>query len=441
MFLTNKYNVIFNMSLINNSKSYSFNVDREKDGVRIDKFLIEAMHNLNSNINSEDKISVKFSNITRADIKNHILNDSVKVKRGISLGKNYSEKDSTNDNKKDILVTKASFILKVGDIVCINLIDQRKEIDDLNLIDDKKIETLEKRDRRYITELDSSLVDPDIDNIKIKYQDEDILIISKPQNLTVHEGSSLSKEINLVNILIANNIPLSTICFDRQGIVHRLDKDTGGLMILAKNNKVHTALQEMIKNKKIERKYLALLYGRILPMQGTIYTGITRSSKNYAKMICLDSKYINYINGKDNNKQLVSRNNIQITKSLSKARIRDALSEYKTLELLKYNLSLVEFTLHTGRTHQIRAQCHYINNNIVGDKLYFNNKNDLKYAKQLSEQEKIKIYDIKESIKNLNRQALHSYYLSFYHPLNGELIEIKDEIPQDINSIINSLKE
>ena len=181
--------------------------------------------------------------------------------------------------------------------------------------------------------------------LKIVYEDRDILIIDKPANIAMHPGAG-NYDKTLVNALVnycSGN--LSNIGDElRPGIVHRIDKDTSGLVVVAKNNKTHENLSKQFNEHSIKRVYQLLVWGKLRPQNGKISTLITRSSKN---------------------RQLME---VGIFKG------KKAITNYRTLEVFENNktptLSLVECRLETGRTHQIRVHMSYQGNNILGDKKY-----------------------------------------------------------------------
>ena len=198
--------------------------------------------------------------------------------------------------------------------------------------------------------------------LNIVYEDDYIIIINKPRNMVVHPAAG-NEEHTLVNALL-NHCKLSMVNSERPGIVHRLDKDTTGLIICAKDDETHLKLVEMFSNREINKKYLAICNGSFSKENGFIDKPIGRDEKDRKKM------------------------------SVKSKSGKEALTEYNILTSnLKY--SLVDVTLHTGRTHQIRVHFSSLNHPIVGDETY-GNKN-----------EKIKA----------NGQMLHSYYLEFLHPI------------------------
>ena len=237
---------------------------------------------------------------------------------------------------------------------------------------------------------DTKLQAKDI-KIDIVFENENLIVINKQAGLSVHPGAG-NRENTLVNGLLKlvenGRITLSNERGDeRLGIVHRLDKDTSGLMIVAKNNKSHRLLAELIKNHAIDRRYLALCHGVPVPPVGCVQNHICRDKKNIERMkICHEN---------DDGAKL-------------------AITHYKVLKVVgggKY--SLVECRLETGRTHQIRLHMQSIKRPLVGEQIYTNS--NLKKA---------------DAMLGFTRQMLHSYHLKFNDPISGELVEIERRNPE-----------
>ena len=190
----------------------------------------------------------------------------------------------------------------------------------------------------------------------------------------------------------------------RPGIVHRIDKDTSGLVVIAKNNITHENLSKQFNEHSIDRVYQALIWGKLRPQNGKIETLITRSSKN---------------------RQLME---VGISKG------KKAITNYKTLEVFENEktptFSFVECKLETGRTHQIRVHMSYKGNNILGDKKY---KKKFKKFKNIDS-------DLEKSILNLDRQFLHAKAIGFIHPITGEKLEFTSNLPQDLDKIVKKLR-
>lgn len=223
--------------------------------------------------------------------------------------------------------------------------------------------------------------------LDIIYQDKDIAIINKPQGMTVHAGNGTHGS-TLVNALLYHLDSLSGINgVIRPGIVHRIDKDTSGLLVVAKNDAAHLSLSEQIKNKTCHRIYLALLEGTVKQNDGIIDTFIGRSDKNRTMMAVKDSG-------------------------------RRAVTHFKVLKRYK-EFTLAEFKLETGRTHQIRVHCKYIGHPIVGDPVYGYKKNKF----------------------GLNGQLLHAIRLQFVHPTTGKVMTFEAPLPDYFKKVLKSLKK
>lgn len=240
--------------------------------------------------------------------------------------------------------------------------------------------------------------------LDIKFEDNDILIINKPKGMVVHPGAG-NKDKTLVNILIEKyGEKLSNIGGAiRPGIVHRLDKDTSGLLVVAKNNLSHSSLSKQFSEHTIKRKYIALIWGILRPLKGTIKTFITRSKRNRQMMTADDIK------GKK------------------------AITNYNTLKVYQREdipkISLIEFELKTGRTHQIRVHMNYKGTSLIGDKKY--KKKERKFKKINKDLEKL--------LKTLNGQALHASVLGFVHPRNQKKLDFQVKIPTKLSKILNLL--
>lgn len=222
--------------------------------------------------------------------------------------------------------------------------------------------------------------------LDIIYQDEDIAIIDKPQGMIVHPASG-NYSNTLVNSLLFNFKTLSDLAGQiRPGIVHRLDKDTSGLMIIAKNNFSHKILSKNFKNRTIKREYIALVKGILKENYGVIDEPIGRDPKDRRRMAVV------YKNSKP------------------------AVTYYEILERFE-EYTLVRARLETGRTHQIRVHLSYIKHPIVGDLIYSDNN---KF--------------------NLSKQLLHSIKIGFNHPRSCKYMEFSTEIPERFIDIIEKLK-
>jgi len=235
-------------------------------------------------------------------------------------------------------------------------------------------------------------------DFEIIFEDEDLLVINKPAGLTVHPGSG-NVDNTLVNALLFTHAgKLSSINGEmRPGIVHRLDKDTSGLMLVAKNDFTHQILTEDLKNRDINRSYLAFVYGAASPSRGRIEKNIVRSRVNRLKM--------------------------KISKNLG----RFAATNYETKKVfLDGYISLVECKLDTGRTHQIRVHMESIKHSLIGDQLYNSCKKNASPAIKK---------EVKNFVENFPRQALHSYKIGFLHPRSKQEMSFEIGLPQDLREL------
>ena len=223
--------------------------------------------------------------------------------------------------------------------------------------------------------------------IDILYEDQDVIVVNKARGMVVHPAAG-NYTGTLVNALLYHCKNLSGINgVIRPGIVHRLDKDTSGVMIVAKNDIAHTSLSEQIQTKSAKRSYLVVVRGNVKQDNGRIETLIGRDSKDRKRM------------------SVVSKNG------------REAITEYEVLERFG-RFTLLQCRLLTGRTHQIRVHLEYLGYPVVGDPKYSPQK--IPFA--------------------INGQALHSYELTFKHPRTGEEMSFTAPIPKDMNKIITRLR-
>ncbi|NLK08293.1 MAG: RluA family pseudouridine synthase [Firmicutes bacterium] len=230
-------------------------------------------------------------------------------------------------------------------------------------------------------------VEPEDILLDVVYEDADIIVVNKPAGMVVHPAFG-NPGGTLVNALKAHTSDLSDIGgAHRPGIIHRLDKDTSGVMVTAKNNYAHMAIAQQIKERQAERWYLALVFGNIVRNEGTVDAPIARHPVNRKKMAVCEGG-------------------------------RNARTHYYVRERFG-DYTLVECRLETGRTHQIRVHLSYIRHPLVGDLVYGPKRNKL----------------------NLKRQALHAYRLGLYHPRQQKFVEFEAPLPQDINNALKMLEK
>ncbi len=300
-------------------------------------------------------ISFKELSLSRSKIKKLILSNNLRINK--------------------LIVNDPSYILKLGDNIefCIQT---------------EKVQSL----KPYEYKLD------------IVFEDDDIIIINKSSGISMHPGAG-NFDNTIVNALINYKKKLSSPEQNlRPGIVHRIDKNTSGLVVIAKNNQAHEHLSNQFSKHTISRVYQLLVWGKTRPSKGKIQTLITRSSKN---------------------RQLME---------VSNKKGKKAITNYKTLEIFENEntptLSLLECQLETGRTHQIRVHMNYLGNSIVGDD---------KYKKKYK---KIKNIDrsLADNLTNLKRQFLHAKTIGFIHPKKNKEMRFNSILPQDLEIILKMLR-
>lgn len=242
--------------------------------------------------------------------------------------------------------------------------------------------------------------------LDIVYEDDDLLVVNKPADLVVHPAHG-NWSGTLVNGLLYYADELSEPEEDtiRPGIVHRLDKDTSGLLVVAKNDHTHSVLSQYFQTHDIERTYWAIVWGTPEPEEGTIEGAIGRSSKNRKKMAVVEED-----------------------------RGKHAISHYKILEYFDY-LSLVEVKLETGRTHQIRVHFADIDHPVFGDRTY--GGNSVRYGSNTGSRKQM----FKNLFEKMPRQCLHAKTLGFEHPSTGEMMEFNSELPADFAHVLNMLRQ
>ena len=308
------------------------------------------------NIRLDKFLTSKLKGLTRSQIKRIIVSKAIKIDNNIII---MASEKIKNGNRIDVLI------------------QEKKE----KYIKPKKID------------------------LDIVHEDKDLIIINKPSGLTVHPGAG-NFENTLVNALVykyKNN--LSNMNDElRPGIVHRIDKDTTGLLVVAKNNLSHSKLGLQFSNHTIKRKYQCLAWGVVRPLNGRIETLISRNKKNRQLMTVSD------INGKK------------------------AITNYKTIKVFNIKdvpkISLIECELETGRTHQIRVHMKYKGSSLLGDNQY--GKKNMRF-KKINE-------DFFKKLSVLNGQALHAKSLGFIHPSKNKWVNFESELPSDFNKLLNLLK-
>ena len=242
--------------------------------------------------------------------------------------------------------------------------------------------------------------------LDILYDDDDIIIINKSPGVVVHPGAGNYDKTIVNGLLFKYKNKLSSIGGKlRPGIVHRIDKNTSGVIVVAKNDNAHINLSKQFSNHTIKRIYEALVWGSLKPQSGKISERISRNVKN---------------------RQLMA---------VRKGKGKIAITNYKTIEIFQNSnlpkISLIECRLKTGRTHQIRVHMNFKGNSILGDKSYGKAKKKFKKIET----------NVEKKINNFNRQALHAKSLGFIHPKTGKEIFFMAERPKDFDALIKSLKK
>jgi 23S rRNA pseudouridine1911/1915/1917 synthase len=264
--------------------------------------------------------------------------------------------------------TKAGYLLKPEDVVCLRV------------------------PAREASQLSAENIPLDV-----VYEDEDLVVVDKPAGLVVHTGAGI-KSGTLVNALLFHFRQLSRLDADRPGIVHRLDKLTSGLVLVAKNEPTHRNLVDQFKARKVKKEYVALVYGALKNEAGTIDLAIGRDPMDRTKM------------------------------SPRARRPRTALTHYQVLERLA-GFTLLRVRPHTGRTHQIRVHLSSIGHPIVGDDVYGS-----KAFKSLPNQKK------RQAVAQLGRYFLHATALAFTHPRTGLALSLQSPLPPELENLLALLR-
>jgi len=231
--------------------------------------------------------------------------------------------------------------------------------------------------------------------LNIVYEDEDIIVVNKQFGLVTHPGAG-NWSGTLANALLYYDPALSTL--DRAGIVHRLDKNTSGLMVVARNEKSQKYLVEQLQNHSVDREYSAIVYGHMIA-GGTVDEPIGRDPKDRIKQAVLMSG-------------------------------KEATTHYRAIDRFKSHTH-VKALLETGRTHQIRVHLSHVGHSLIGDPVYGGR---VRFPKKASE-------ELKDALVNFTRQALHSKKLTLIHPISGELMSWKAPLPDDMLRLLEVLKK
>ena len=317
---------------------------------------------------------------------------------------NFIVQENEKNLRVDVLINKKKELISRTRIKNLILKEKLKINDKVVKNPSKKVNTGDKLILQIPEPKATSLI-PYNFKLEIIYEDENLLIINKPAGIIMHPGAG-NYDKTIVNALIHYNKKFLSNIGDelRPGIVHRIDKNTSGLVVIAKNNETHENLSKQFSDHTIIRTYQLLIWGKLKPSSGKINTYITRSSKN---------------------RQLME---------VSRSKGKRAITNYKTLEIFENDrtptLSLIECKLETGRTHQIRVHMTYMGNSIVGDDKY---KKKYKKIKNVN----LKLENL---ILKLDRQFLHAKTLGFIHPKTKRKMIFSSILPQELNKILKTLR-
>lgn len=248
--------------------------------------------------------------------------------------------------------------------------------------------------------------------LEILYEDEHLMVINKPRGMVVHPAPG-SPDGTLVNAVLAHcSDELSRIGGeDRPGIVHRLDKDTSGLIVVAKTDAAHRSLAQQVQTRTAERRYLAVVWGQPRFQKALVDAPIGRHPTDRKRMAVL-------------------------TSGPAAQKAREAVTELEVRERLAF-CALLEARLHTGRTHQIRVHCAHIGHPVVGDPVYG--------GARRAPNEALRSHNARqrwsELLADLGGQALHAYQLALSHPITGERLVFEAQPPPDMTALIGFLRE
>ena len=317
---------------------------------------------------------------------------------------NFIVKETENNLRVDVLINKREELISRTRIKNLILKEKLKLNNEIITSPSKKVLTGDELSLQ-IPEPEEASLKPYNFKLEIIHEDDDLLVINKPAGIIMHPGAG-NYDKTLVNALVNyNKNSLSNIGDElRPGIVHRIDKNTSGLVVIAKNNETHENLSKQFNDHSITRIYQLLIWGKLRPSSGRIDTYITRSSKN---------------------RQLME---------VSRSKGKRAITNYKTIEIFENDktptLSLVECKLETGRTHQIRVHMTYMGNSIVGDN---------KYKKKYKKLKNVEV-GLDSLLSKLDRQFLHAKTLGFVHPKTTEEMIFSSVLPKELNNILKMLK-
>ncbi len=317
---------------------------------------------------------------------------------------NLTVDKTENELRVDIFIKKREDIISRTRIKNL-ILDNKLRINNKLINDPSKKIYYNDEVRLVIPEPKRASLKPYKFKLDILFEDKDLIVLNKPSGIVIHPGAG-NFDNTIVNALMnyANN-SFSNIGGElRPGIVHRIDKNTSGLIVIAKNNQTHEHLSNQFNKHTIKRIYQLLIWGKVRPSKGKIETFITRSSKNRQMM------------------------------EVSNCKGKKAITNYKTLEIFESKniptLSLLECKLETGRTHQIRVHMNYLGNSIVGDDKY---KKRFKKLKEIDP-------SLEKILMKLKRQFLHAKTLGFIHPKKNKEMIFNSILPKELRIILKTLR-
>ena len=309
-----------------------------------------------------------------------------------------------NDLRVDIFIKKRENIISRTRIKNL-ILDNRLRVNNKIITNPSKKINFNDEIELIIPEKKKASLKPFKFNLDIVFEDKDLIVLNKPSGIVIHPGAG-NFDNTIVNALMnySKNSFSNIGGENRPGIVHRIDKNTSGLIVIAKNNQTHEHLSKQFNKHTIIRIYQLLIWGKIRPSRGRVETFITRSSKNRQMM------------------------------EVSNSKGKKAITNYKTLEIFENKniptFSLLECKLETGRTHQIRVHMNYLGSSIVGDDKYKKKFKKLKDINPLLEKNLIK----------LNRQFLHAKTLGFIHPKKNKEMIFNSILPNQLGIILKTLR-
>ena len=317
---------------------------------------------------------------------------------------NLTVDKTENELRVDIFIKKREDIISRTRIKNL-ILDNKLRINNKVITDPSKKIFFNDEIKLVIPEPKKASLKPYEFNLDIIFEDKDLIVLNKPSGIVIHPGAG-NFDNTIVNALMNySKNSFSNIGGElRPGIVHRIDKNTSGLIVIAKNNQTHEHLSNQFNKHKIQRVYQLLIWGKVRPSKGKIETFITRSSKNRQMM------------------------------EVSNSKGKKAITNYKTLEIFENKniptFSLLECQLETGRTHQIRVHMNYLGNSIVGDDKY---KKSFKKLKDIEP-------SLEKILMKLNRQFLHAKTLGFIHPKKNKQMIFNSILPNELKIILKTLR-